>query len=128
MKNNIWNAKVLGIGVLTPALLGQPQAAIAHLIDSVEAALTEPGSAAIPSKNDSAKARLRVSILDLTTEEKLKLGGSVIPYPPVYWARNLTKSPNASTPAVKRGPKSHVQPHIQCPTHQCGGICVAHPK
>jgi hypothetical protein len=79
MKKNIRNVQVLGIGVLTPALMGQPQAASARSIDPAEAIQIETGSAANSPLHEAAFAPSVWSIFDLSTVEKLKLGGSRIP-------------------------------------------------
>jgi hypothetical protein len=79
MKKNIRNVQVAGIGVLTPALMGQPQAAAARSFDPVEAVQTEPGSAADSPVYHAAKALMMRSIFDLSTVEKLDLGGRRIP-------------------------------------------------
>jgi hypothetical protein len=76
MKRNIRNVQVLGMGMLTPALMGQPQAASARSIDPAEAIQIETGSAANSPLHEAAIAASVWSIFDLSTVEKLKVGAA----------------------------------------------------
>lgn len=79
MKRVVKNVQVLGAAVLSPALMGQPQAAAARSIDRVGAVQIESGCPANDPSFDSAKAGLAFSIFGMGLDEKLKIAGSNIP-------------------------------------------------
>lgn len=75
MKKMIWNVQALGIGVLTPALTGHPQAAAARSVDPVEDVQNHPEVIA-GQQYEAAKAVMITSVYDLTTAEKLRVAGA----------------------------------------------------
>jgi hypothetical protein len=74
MKRKISRLPVLGVGILSPALLGQP-IAVAHPVDPAEPIQ----QAVVGSSVDIAKALLTEELFSLSPSEKLKIGGGRIP-------------------------------------------------
>jgi hypothetical protein len=73
--NRIRKAHILGVGVITPALTGIPQAAAAHSVDSVARDIV---GSVTSQDQDAAKRLLQDDIFSLTPSEKLKIGGDRI--------------------------------------------------
>lgn len=78
MKINKRRVQVFGIGVLTPALTGQPQAANARSIDRVEAPQIQTESVPNFLASGAVDIGSAWSIFDFSLGEKLKMGGKCI--------------------------------------------------
>jgi hypothetical protein len=114
MKKHIRTAPIVGIGVLTPALTGHPQAATARSIDHVDALQNEPASSPMSPSYDRAKVLMAVSLLDLNPSEKLKLAGNRIPALSITPSKTMTRlaltKPYSYNPCIQQNRPS---PSIQ---------------
>jgi hypothetical protein len=80
MKKNIWNVHVLGIGMLTPALMGEPHAAAAVSMGPVPAYQDRTDEGTRPaSAFEEAKVRLAAELASWKPSEKLTLGSYRVP-------------------------------------------------
>ena len=111
VKKNIQNFRAIGIGLLTPALTGQSQPAMARSIDAVDAVQIQRGSPDDLLLYAAAKAQLEMILFSISTAEKLKLGGGSIQGPgrlriypkgPLYAADSATCAPKASATCASK--------------------------
>jgi hypothetical protein len=77
MMSNIRTVKLLGIGVLTPALTGHPSVGIARTVE-VTPVVSYAAEPSIDSTLSAAQGMLRSEVLSLTPAEKLRIAGDRI--------------------------------------------------
>jgi len=137
---HVWKAQILGVGMMTPALVGLPHAAAARPMDIDVQNTTE--SLDVVSYDDAAIQLLQVGVFALTPAEKLKIGGGRIRL--VQGAirsgteRSQTRSGQRTDVHVGRADGANSRPRsflsIGCGHHSCrcsnisGRCCALQPK
>lgn len=120
MKKNIPLILVLGIGVLTPALIGEPHAAAAVSMGLFTAYQDPSGvGARSPSAFEEAKSRLAGELASLTLSEKLASSGQRIPLAAVVHRDDFLGpgEPHAVTFLGAEAPLATIPcPHLQYAT------------
>jgi hypothetical protein len=99
----IWKAKILGVGIMTPALTGLPHAAAASAVDID--ALNKVENVGLTS-DTAAIGLLQEGVLALTPAEKLKIGGGRI-----RLSENVIRS-SAQKPQPRSQHGTDVQPRM----------------